>query len=416
MRSERTGRAFSRKIRCIMVMRVKTYSGVLVTFVAVLLVLLTGVAGAQSDATVEPSSDILALEAQATDQGASVAQGVAEISTVGSSLEVAQAEVNAAGVRSRELDSQAQELQGQLAGQQQNFERSKAAYRDQAKAAYKGKNIEGLATVLGSVLGKDGDVGALADARVARILTHGRQSLDEYQTTRRKLNNTLRQVSKKRVAYGNSREKEQQRVAELRLREERLESAVSRIREDRIRTNSRITKLREAERERILRTRPATGAPAVQRQRELRIARQEIFAQPVEQISKKQYKKLYQSSAKKYGFGSDWYILAAVGKVESNHGENMGPSSAGAMGPMQFMPSTWKTSGVDGNGDGVANVMDPRDAIPAAARYLKTGGAPSDWYAALFSYNHADWYVKKVLGVAEGYRRLAGDERVLPYS
>ena len=148
----------------------------------------------------------------------------------------------------------------------------------------------------------------------------------------------------------------------------------------------------------------------------MRIARRDIVARPVKPISKKQYKRLYRKSAKKYGFGRDWYILVAVGKVESGHGENMGPSSAGAMGPMQFMPSTWKTSGVDGNGDGVANVMDPRDAIPAAARYLKTGGAPKDWYAALFSYNHADWYVKKVLGVAEGYRRLAEDDRVGPYT
>jgi membrane-bound lytic murein transglycosylase B len=104
-----------------------------------------------------------------------------------------------------------------------------------------------------------------------------------------------------------------------------------------------------------------------------------------------------------------------VGKVESNHGENMGPSSAGAMGPMQFLPSTWETAGVDGDGDGVANIMDPRDAIPASARYLRSGGAPRDWYRALFTYNHADWYVVKVLGVAEGYRRLANDNTVGPY-
>ena len=202
----------------------------------------------------------------------------------------------------------------------------------------------------------------------------------------------------------------------MRQHEQRLETAVSHIRANKARTDSRIQRLRKAERTRILKTSPATGGPAVQRQRELRIARQDIVAQPVKPISKKQYKRLYKKSAKKYGFGKDWYILAAVGKVESNHGENMGPSSAGALGPMQFMPSTWKTSGVDGNGDGVANVMDPKDAIPAAARYLKAGGAPEDWYAALFSYNHADWYVKKVLGVAEGYRRLADDDRMGPYT
>jgi membrane-bound lytic murein transglycosylase B len=85
------------------------------------------------------------------------------------------------------------------------------------------------------------------------------------------------------------------------------------------------------------------------------------------------------------------------------------------MGPMQFLPATWKTVGVDGNGDGVANIMDPRDAIPAAARYLRMGGAPRHWYRALLTYNHADWYVLKVLGVAEGYRRLAHDNTVGPY-
>ena len=125
--------------------------------------------------------------------------------------------------------------------------------------------------------------------------------------------------------------------------------------------------------------------------------------------------RLYRQAAEEYGFGPDWYILAAIGQVESGHGENMGPSIAGAMGPMQFMPSTWQSSGVDGNGDGVANVMDPEDAIPAAAGYLKEGGAPQDWYAALFSYNHADWYVQKVLAVAEAYRRMDEDRGTRPY-
>ena len=140
---------------------------------------------------------------------------------------------------------------------------------------------------------------------------------------------------------------------------------------------------------------------------ELEVAREDIVATSVEPTSEEAYMALYETSATTYGFGPDWYILAAVGEVESNHGQAMGPSSAGAMGPMQFMPTTWETSGVDGNGDGVANVMDPEDAIPAAASYLQDGGAPQDWYRALYSYNHADWYVKKVLAVAEAYRRLA---------
>lgn len=82
---------------------------------------------------------------------------------------------------------------------------------------------------------------------------------------------------------------------------------------------------------------------------------------------------------------------------------------------MQFLPSTWKQYGVDGNGDGVANILDPEDAVPSAAAYLNAGGAPEDWYAALYTYNRAGWYVREVLGVAEGYRRLAEDNRVEPY-
>jgi peptidoglycan hydrolase CwlO-like protein len=392
---------------------VKVYGGFVVLLMTTLFV---SVAGAQTQEGAAPSAEILALEAQFAEQNAALSQGLEEISAVGSSLDEAQAQVNVAETRSQELGGQVRDLKGQLAGHQQSFEQSKVRYEERAKAAYKGKDLEGMTAILGSVLEGEGNVGALSDGRIARILSQGRRGLDEYQGSRQKLENTVRQVSEKKAAYNSSVKEERKRVEDLRRREERLDDAVSRIRDDRSRTDSRINRLRKAERARILRTKAATGGPTVQRQRELKIARQDIVARPVEPITKKQYIRLYRASAKKYGFGKDWYILAAVGKVETNHGENMGPSSAGAMGPMQFMPSTWKTSGVDGNGDGVANVMDPRDAIPAAARYLKTGGAPEDWYAALFSYNHADWYVKKVLGVAEGYRRLADDDRVGPYT
>ena len=379
-------------------------------------VLFTGVAGAQTSQGADSNAEILALEAQSTEQNAAIAQGLEEISTVGSSLEEAQSQVSGAQSRGQELAGQTRDLQGRLTVQRQSFEESKSRYEKQAEAAYKGENLEGATAVLSSVVGEEGNVGNLADGRVTRVLTQGKQDLNEYQGSRKRLENTGRQISQKEAAYKSAVKEKRRRAEELRVREQRLETAVSRVSESRSATDSRIRSLRESERARILSERAATGGPTVQRQRELKIARQGIVARPVKPISKKQYKRLYRQSAKKYGFGRDWYILAAVGKVESDHGENMGPSSAGAMGPMQFMPSTWKSSGVDGNGDGVANVMDPRDAIPAAARYLKTGGAPDEWYAALFSYNHADWYVKKVLGVAEGYRRLAEDDRVGPYS
>ena len=123
------------------------------------------------------------------------------------------------------------------------------------------------------------------------------------------------------------------------------------------------------------------------------------------------YHDLYQRAAEAYGL--DPAVLAAIGEIESGHGRNMGPSSAGALGPMQFMPSTWAAYGVDGDGDGDRDIMDPQDAIPGAANYLRASGAPRNWRRALFAYNHADWYVAKVLARAGAYRgrcRVTGAE------
>ena len=96
-----------------------------------------------------------------------------------------------------------------------------------------------------------------------------------------------------------------------------------------------------------------------------------------------------------------WQVLAAINKVESNFGRNMGPSSAGAIGWMQFMPSTWQRWGVDANGDGVADPWNPEDAIASAARYLAASGGATDISRAVFSYNHAQWYVDEVLQLAQ---------------
>jgi len=107
------------------------------------------------------------------------------------------------------------------------------------------------------------------------------------------------------------------------------------------------------------------------------------------------YLALYQQAGRTYGI--PWTVLAAIGKVESDHGRNDGPSSAGALGPMQFLPSTWANYGEGGNTDS------PADAIPAAARYLLANGAPADLAAAIFAYNHAPDYVSTVLSWASTY-------------
>jgi len=141
--------------------------------------------------------------------------------------------------------------------------------------------------------------------------------------------------------------------------------------------------------------------------------------------------------------GLKWWILAGIGRIESNHARGgkvdangttvtpiLGPQLSGgpgiaairdtdggrldgdsawdrAVGPMQFIPSTWARYGVDGNGDGVANPHNVYDAALAAAHYLCAGGAdlrdPAQLAAAIFRYNHSQSYVRAVLSWAQRY-------------
>ncbi len=142
------------------------------------------------------------------------------------------------------------------------------------------------------------------------------------------------------------------------------------------------------------------------------------------------YLAAYQSAAARYGI--DWAILAAIGKAECDHGRNQASgcsppgtvNGAGATGPMQFLGSTWRrgtpamavpalgppTTSVgagyatDGDGDGLADVWNPVDAIAAAARLLRSHGAPADYRRAIYAYNNAGWYVDRVMAKADEYR------------
>jgi hypothetical protein len=123
------------------------------------------------------------------------------------------------------------------------------------------------------------------------------------------------------------------------------------------------------------------------------------------------YLRLYEGAGARYGL--DWAILAGIGKVECDHGRDPDPAclregatnAAGAGGPMQFIASTWATYGVDGGGDGRIDRWDPADAIYSAAHYLHASGAPGDYRAAIYAYNHAGWYVAEVERWAARYRR-----------
>jgi murein DD-endopeptidase MepM/ murein hydrolase activator NlpD len=108
---------------------------------------------------------------------------------------------------------------------------------------------------------------------------------------------------------------------------------------------------------------------------------------------------IYQAAGIEYDV--PWQVLAAINQVETDYGRNLSLSSAGAVGWMQFLPSTWKRYGVDATRSGYADPYNPVDAIFAAARYLHAAGASKNLARAIFAYNHATWYVQSVLLRAE---------------
>ena len=116
--------------------------------------------------------------------------------------------------------------------------------------------------------------------------------------------------------------------------------------------------------------------------------------------------------------GLPWPVLAGIGKVESDHGQSTlpgvhtGANSAGAEGPMQFLPGTFGEFAVNADPGQPLSPYDPADAIYTAARMLcadgARGGSTAGIERAIFAYNHADWYVTEVLSWASKYAAQDG--------
>jgi hypothetical protein len=134
------------------------------------------------------------------------------------------------------------------------------------------------------------------------------------------------------------------------------------------------------------------------------------------------YLRLYQRAARRCR-GLSWAVLAAIGKVESDHGRarlpgvRSGWNRAGAAGPMQFgigqgrAGNAWARFGRDFDHDGRRSVYDPGDAIPATADYLCAHGAPHRLDAALHAYNPSWVYVARVKAIAGRYAAAGGGGR-----
>lgn len=131
--------------------------------------------------------------------------------------------------------------------------------------------------------------------------------------------------------------------------------------------------------------------------------RKDSLNRPAESIPTS-WKKAYDGASAR--FGVPWTLLAGIGEEETQQGRNVGVSVAGAKGPMQFTDATWQDFGIDGNGDGAADVMNPADAIYSAANMLVKSGVKNGTAGvrkAIMRYNAASWYVNDVLWYAKQY-------------
>ena len=172
----------------------------------------------------------------------------------------------------------------------------------------------------------------------------------------------------------------QQRVARALARQPRLEAQVSAALPSQLRPGVR-------DPARALRALFRLNGPPPARPRPIRVGAA---------LSPARLRSFYEEGQRR--FGIPWHVLAAVNLVETNFNRNRNVSTAGAQGPMQFIPSTWRAYGMGGD------IRDPHDAIIGAANYLRASRGRSNLRRALFAYNHSTLYVDAVLRLSARIR------------
>src|SRR5918994_4005172 len=212
------------------------------------------------DASVAGSTRVPLLEDKISDQDVALRDMIEEISTVGAELDRAQGRVDDAGARVDDLRRQTRQLKRQIAERDAAFREAQARYRAQAQAAYKGESLEGLTALLdGWFFDSWEGIAGTGDPVVARILLDSRLNLAAYQESRQTLRNTQRQIAQKRRDYNAAIEEQQETTADLRLRRQALDRSIDRLSTNNARTESRLQKLKAAEKARIQKSAAATG-------------------------------------------------------------------------------------------------------------------------------------------------------------
>ncbi len=273
-----------------------------------LVVVCSGFAGAQgvsgdqyaNTETEAPEVEIPALQKRIDGQDAALRDKIEDISSVGRDLQEAQSRVDGARTRSGELGEQTRELERKIAAQRESFRRSKADYEEQARAAYQGRNLEGLGALIDGWLGSGRGVAGGLDAGVAQVLTDGRQDLQAYEESRDSLRELLRQISQKESDYEGAVREQEATTEELRRHEAALDESIAGLRAERDRSAARLQELEAQERARILESRPASGGGTAGKGYQLDVAQNDIVASPVESLPRKTYIKLYREAAREH--------------------------------------------------------------------------------------------------------------------
>jgi hypothetical protein len=217
------------------------------------------------------------------------------------------------------LDQQTRKLERDLEGQREAASDAQARFEERVRLRTRGRASpvsRSSWTACSAAI-----VRASIRYSTARILFRGRGSIEFHQDSRQALEDTNRQLRQKKARYEKLLEEQQEQAEELRGREAKVKVTFGTSSPEKKQMEERISQLEAAEEAGEFTQPPASGdGRSVAPEQEFQMTQEEIVVVPVEEIPYERYVQIYKAAAKRYRFAEDWYVLTAVGKVESDHG------------------------------------------------------------------------------------------------